>query len=84
MAVRRIGKIMTKNEAIKYDMQVLNVFPNDISTRDVQWVLKNLLESSMEVSEEIAQQADSPDQNISCPSCDGNFKHSHGCPGEGK
>ena len=73
---------MTKDEAIEYGVQILNVFPNDTLTRDVQWVLKNLLESSIAVSEEITQQADSPDQNISCPNCDGNFKHSRGCPNQ--
>lgn len=43
---------MTKYEAIEYGVQIMKVFPDDISTCDMQWVLRNLLESSMEVCRE--------------------------------
>lgn len=36
---------MTKDEAIKYGVQILKIFPDDILVRDMQWVLRNLLES---------------------------------------
>ena len=39
------GLVMTKEEAVKYGIQILEVFPDDLPYRDVHWVLKGLLES---------------------------------------
>ena len=45
---------MTKDEAIEYGVQILKIFPDDISVKDIQWALKNLLEAT---ADEITQQA---------------------------